>query len=352
MENNKSRDISLDILRIIACLMVIFCHTAMEGLYNYSPRSYTWTFLNFYDTIGRPCVPLFIMISGSLFLRKKRIDVRQLWLKNILHLFLVYVVWVIFYAVMNNGLHKSITDPLLLWNEITGPEPQFHLWYLRMLLNLYAIAPLLWLLVRAMDRKMFRYFFLLFFFFGITRFTLSYLPFLPKWILEQINLFIEMDLVGFAGYFILGYYLTEYGMYEKSSSRICGCIYVVTLFLAAGLNQWIAAAQNWPTEALYGHFSLPVAIEAVSLFLFVRYKYSEVSFTSNAGRWIIRISESTLFVYLIHEFILKRLGIHFNYYATNYNVMFSIPLTALFIFVIGSLTGMLLKKIPVLNKVV
>ena len=350
MGKNNTRDLSMDIMRIIACVMVVGIHTAMEGWYNISPRSYTWTVLNFYDTVFRPAVPLFVMISGSLFLRKEQIDIKHIWLKNILRLFIIYVFWVVFYAVMNNGIHKSLADLSLVWKEITGPTPQYHLWYLRMLMNLYAISPLLWFLVRTMDRKMFRYYFGLFFVFGILRATLSDLPFLPKWILEQMNLFIDMDLVRYAGYFILGYFISvnEFGM-DISFGKIL-TVYVITVFMAAGLNQWIAVAGDWPTQALYGNFSLPVALEAVCIFMLVRKKYSGASLQSDKERWILNISESTLFVYLIHPFLIQRLQIHLHFYTTNYNVLFSVPLTVLFVFSLASIAGMLLEKVPFLNR--
>ena len=38
----KSRDLSLDLLRIMACLMVVLVHTSVEGWYNVSPRTYNW----------------------------------------------------------------------------------------------------------------------------------------------------------------------------------------------------------------------------------------------------------------------------------------------------------------------
>ena len=351
MDNKRTRDLSLDIMRIIACVMVVGIHTAMEGWYNISPRSYTWTVLNFYDTLFRPAVPLFVMISGSLFLRKQQIDIKRLWTNNILHLLILYVFWVVFYAVMNNGIHKTLADPSLIWKEITGPTPQYHLWYLRMLMNLYAVAPLLWLLVRAMDRKLFRYYFVLFFVFGILRATLSDLPFLPKWILEQMNLFIDMDLVRYAGYFILGYYLSVYDPGRKFSSGKCTAVYVITLLLAAGLNQWISAAGNWPTQALYGNFSLPVAIETACIFLLVRRKYADISCSPEKAHRIISISGSTLFVYLIHPFLIQRLQIHFHFYTTNYNVLFSVPLTVILVFAASSAVGMLMEKIPVVNRV-
>ena len=345
----KTRDYSLDILRILACVMVVGIHTTMEGWYNISPRSYNWIVLNFYDTLVRPAVPLFFMISGALFLSKDSIDIKKLWTKNILHLFIIYVIWVVFYAVMNNGIHKVLADPSIIWNEVTGPNPQYHLWYLRELMNCYAVAPLLWHLVRALDRKGIRYFLTLFLVFGILRMTVADLPFLPKWILEQINLFINMDFVGYVGYFLLGYFL--YTGFIKLSRGKLWIVYVVTTLAAAGLNQLMANAADWPTQALYGNFTLPVMIEACCLFLLVRSYYAEKSFEGGKAAFIKRLSGATLFVYLIHPCVLTRLQIHFHLYTTNYNVLFSVPIFTLGVFIVSAAVGMLLERVPVLRRI-
>ncbi len=326
--------------------MVVGIHTAIEGWYNISPRSYNWTVLNFYDTLFRPAVPLFMMISGSLFLRKKQIDLKRLWLKNILHLFVVYIVWVVFYAVMNNGIHKVLSDPMIAWNEITGPTPQYHLWFLRTLICMYAIVPLLCLLVNAFDRKILRYYLILFFVFGILRHTVIDLPFVPKWMVEQINLFVDMDFVGYSGYFILGWLLSDPKVSSRFEGRKLLFVYLITVFMAAALNQWMAVADDWPTQALYGNFSLPVAIETICIFLLIRQRFTAISARFAGKQILFRIAESTMFVYLIHPFVIRRLQIYLNLYTTNYNVLFSVPLMMLLVFAVSSIFGMLLKKIP------
>ena len=346
------RDLSADLLRLLACLMVVGIHTSMEGWYSISPRSYTWAVLNFYDTLCRPAVPLFVMISGSLFLRKEKLDIRRLWTRNIPRLLAVYILWAVFYAVMNNGIHKSMEDPSLIWNEISGPNPQYHLWYLRMIINIYAIAPILRMLVRKLDGKYFRYFFTLFFFFGILRSTVYELPFLPQWIHEQINLFVEMDLVRYSAYFILGYYLSDPERDFRVSGKKVFAVYLLTLVLAAGLTQWISAADNWPTQALYGNFALPVAVEAVCLFILIRQKASKMSVSGKAEKILAAVSGSTLFVYLIHPFVIRRMQIYFHLYTTDYNVLFSVPLAVLLVFILSSACGIVLKKIPLLNRLI
>ena len=264
-------------------------------------------------------------------------------------MFAIYLVWAVFYAVMNNGIHKTLEDPSIIWEVVSGPNPQYHLWYLRMILNVYAIAPLLWFLVRTLDRTHVRYFLILFGVFVVLRSTLADLPFLPQWIREQLGLFIDTDYLRYAGYFMLGYYLSEADAAKRLSSKTLLLTYAATLLLAAGLNQLIAVIDDWPTQALYGNFSLPVAVEAVCLFLLIRRRYADFSFSPKTVSFLARLSASTLFVYLIHPFILQRLQIHLHLYTTNYNVLFSVPLMVLFVFAIGSLSGMLLKRIPLVR---
>lgn len=348
---DTERDWSLDFLRILACLMVVGIHTSILGWYDNSPRSYTWTVLNFYDTLCRPAVPLFVMISGSLFLRRKETDFRKLWLKNILNLFVMYYVWVVFYAVMNTGIKKSLENPALVWETVSGSNPQFHLWYLRTIIYLYALSPLLSVLVRALDKKKIRYFFILFLAFELLRSTVYELPFIPEWLHDQINLFGEMHLMQYTGYFLLGYFLSQPEWIHRISSKVLLAVYTGTMILAAGLNQWISIAQNWPAQALYGNFSLPVTIESVCLFLFFRQKFEKTVLSPNAAKWLVRVSSATLFVYLSHMFVIQRLQMYLHLYTTNYNVLFSVPLMALLVFILCEILGIVLERIPVINRI-
>ncbi|MBQ4514707.1 MAG: acyltransferase family protein [Anaerolineaceae bacterium] len=348
---NKQRDWSLDFLRILSSLLVIMIHTAMYGWYDTSPRTYTWTVLNFYDTLARPAVPIFFMISGSLLLRKDKIDIKKLWLKNIAHLGVIYFVWVVFYAVTNIGVKKALADPRLIWDTVFGPNPQYHLWFLRTLICLYAIAPLLQVLVRSMDGKLFRYFFAIFFVFGLLRKTVLEMPFTPAWLHNQIVLFEDMELVEFSAYFMLGYFLSQPDAAQRFPKRTLWVVYVVTLLLAAGLNQLIAVIDNWPTQAFYGNFSIPVAVEASCLFLLFRKYFSEVFFSPRTAQLIVRISKSTLFVYLVHVFVIQRLQMYLHFYTTDYNVLFSVPLMVILVFVLSVLVGIILERIPILNRI-
>lgn len=57
-ENFNSRQYYLDILRIIACFMVIMIHIISMDFNNYLPATNEWKVMNSYDSIIRYSVPL------------------------------------------------------------------------------------------------------------------------------------------------------------------------------------------------------------------------------------------------------------------------------------------------------
>lgn len=351
-ENNHiERDLSLDILRILACLMVVGIHTVVEGWYATSPRTFTWGVLNFYDTLFRPAVPLFFMISGSLMLRKKRIDPKRLWTRNILRLLVIYYVWVLFYALTNDGVHKALKNPMETLKNVLGPNPQFHLWYLRKLIFIYAVSPLLWSLSRAMNNKMLRYYMILFFIFGVCMNTIYEMPFTPVWLHDQLSLFGGMDLMEYTAYFMFGYLLSSQDIMDRFSRKKLLLVYLLTTVLAAAVNHMVSWHDNWPTQMLYGNFALPVAVETFCLFLLARKTFQRKNISAKAVSRITLVSGSTLFVYLIHPFVIRRLQIYFGLYIMKYNVLFSVPLMLLLVFTVSSVCGMLLERIPGLNRI-
>lgn len=68
------RVIYIDLLRIVACLMVIFNHTNERGFYRYvsdTPGSF-WSIWNLIFSIAcKSAVPIFFMISGAMLLDKE-----------------------------------------------------------------------------------------------------------------------------------------------------------------------------------------------------------------------------------------------------------------------------------------
>lgn len=71
METVKSRETFLDLLRIIACFLVIVNHTNSVIFLGSSPDSLDWYVSLTYFFISKIAVPIFFMISGYLLLKKE-----------------------------------------------------------------------------------------------------------------------------------------------------------------------------------------------------------------------------------------------------------------------------------------
>lgn len=66
-ERKKERVIYLDIIRIFSCFCVIVLHVSSSYWQDTSIQSISWHIFNFYDSMTRWTVPVFVMISGALF---------------------------------------------------------------------------------------------------------------------------------------------------------------------------------------------------------------------------------------------------------------------------------------------
>ena len=88
---SKKRFLPFDMLRIIATLSVIALHSAANYWYTLPVNTSGWFYSNLFIALNRFCVPIFVMISGALFLSPSReVKPERLLKHNVLHLLCVY----------------------------------------------------------------------------------------------------------------------------------------------------------------------------------------------------------------------------------------------------------------------
>lgn len=79
------RKIYCDYLRLVATFSVVVLHVSAWNWYSTDVNSLEWQSFNFYDSVVRWAVPIFVMISGSLFLSRE-IPVKKIYSKYILRM--------------------------------------------------------------------------------------------------------------------------------------------------------------------------------------------------------------------------------------------------------------------------
>ncbi len=338
----SKRVVSLELLRILACLAVITIHVSALKQESSEIQSFAWQTLNVYNALSRFSVPVFVMISGMFMLDpKKELPMNRLYIKYVLRMLAVWVAWEIFYALVHfRNMEYALgagTVPLFIKTALEG---HFHLWYLPMLIGLYMSTPFLRAITEKCDRRLIEYFLLLFFIFTVLRsmLPLFYRPEDPEF--NELYYYficfwdkIPLAVTGrYLGYYMLGYYLSKYPL----SPKIRRTLYV---FAAAGAFWTVALSLDYALRFAqprgnYDFFFVPVLLTSAGIFVFFLEFVSKLDFGAAASGIIRTMSSCTLGIYLLHAFIIERIN-KLGLTTSSFSPAFSVPLIAISGFIVS-----------------
>ncbi len=340
----KKREYNLDALRILACFMVVVLHTSAQ---NWNVVSFTapqWQAFNLYNSAVRSAVPLFFMLSGKLFLSKASFSLKDFFLKNALKLALIYVLWSVLYAVDELGVSfflKAFEFRTFATAVITS---KYHLWYLPELLSVYLMFPVLFALKQVQNGKPLVYIAILIFLCTILRGSLLVL-------VDNAALFSWLGRVSFGmgyacGYFVLGHLLDQYrDRFKKIPSPVLGLAFALLVLITALLTHLKSLKTGIPCQDFYSYTFLTNYLEAMVLFLlFLRLPVHPQS-AGSAAR-LTGLSRYTLFVYLIHPFLLEHLKGRFGLDTLSFSPWLSVPLIAAMVFFLSVGAAWIIDRIP------
>lgn len=191
----KKRDLSLDIIRILACCMVVFMHSPIPSTNAPGP------FLTALSYITAPCIGLFFMVSGALLLPVK-IDYFSFLKQRLSKIILPTLAWTAIYLTLK--IYYSESEINVMQSILSIPfTAQGHgvLWFMYTLTGLYLIAPILSAWLEKASTNEIQFILMLW------CITLCY-PIIENYLsIETGTTGILYYFTGYAGYFILGYYL-------------------------------------------------------------------------------------------------------------------------------------------------
>lgn len=338
----KERIVYLDILRWICGFLVIVLHVSSQNWSSVDVNSFTWDVFNFYDSLTRFTVPVFVMISGSLFLNNSmNISIKNLYKKNILRLVLVYIGWSFIYAVYLhigswNGMRSFVVD------VING---YYHMWFIPMMIGLYILVPVLRKITA--DKRVMQYFIVITVFFGFFVPAALKLPILSQfnYFYENMNLYFQL---GYVSYFVLGSFLLEkdFGRFTKFI-EIGGALGIIlTDVISKFLSMRAGSAVGY-----YGNDTVPVLLSSIAVFVGARYICGKVVIEDKWKRRIHLCAAYSMGVYFVHPLwvsILKNAGV--NTFICS--PILSVPLISTIVYILSLISIWGLRKIPVLRRLV
>lgn len=345
-----NRSIYIDTLRAVACIAVIVVHiSGGNEWYSQKTPTFDWIIMNIYDSLVRWCVPIFLMISGALFLNpeKKNISLQKLYTHNILRIVTAFVFWSSIYALYN---YYTIQNPTITTSLIVPfLSGHFHMWFLWLIAGLYMLVPILRLITQ--NKEIMKYFLLISlvfsfaipFFFKITDICipmLQPLTRLGKGYCENLHLHM---LSGYTFYFVLGYYLHTTSLSRKTENFLIALGIGASICIAT-FSYYLFYTTSIPHGDFYEYNTLLVLLEATAVFIVV--KRRTIKENSMPSIIISQISKRSFGIYLIHMLVIEALGIT----ATSINPIFGIPLFSILVLAISYGVISILARIPIINK--
>jgi surface polysaccharide O-acyltransferase-like enzyme len=336
----QTRSAWADVCRSFAIYGVVLIHSCGAFFYQYGKLTdIEWLSANFLDSLVRCSVPLFVMLSGAMLLKKNApIHTFPELLKRIIKVLMPLVFWSAAYLLL---LSKQSGNPIA-WASVLTQPAMYHLWFVYMIIGLYIILPMLQAIFNIL----------------ISRRDLQ-LYFLALWIIitsiptyypiPLLNLLQQNYLFGYGGYFLIGGVIASLPR-DRLSSFLWGCIFfggIMTTFL---LTWFLSRQTGIATETAYIYFAPNVFLASVSAFvLFTRVAVS--TFYSNIYRWL---GDRSFIIFFVHVIVLEQV----RYSGIILKAAESIPTFFLIIF-ISSITFLLsllvaaaLRLIPGAHRVV
>lgn len=367
-KNSQEHIIWIDVLRFIAIFMVICCHCADP--FNVSEAARTNPDFNFWGSIFgsmlRPCVPLFVMITGLLLLPVRQ-ESGVFYKKRIPRVLFPFLIWSVIYnlfpwfvqllgaapstvttffayaanpsADFSSALHDIVMIPFNFSVYTT------HMWYVYLLIGLYLYLPIFsaWVEKASEHAKLT--------FLGIWGITL-FLPYAHEYL--SANLFGSCawnaygtfyTFAGFNGYLLLGHYLAKGNRFSLLQILLVAIPmfaigYAIT-FLGFREMTSNPNATEPEVEMFFTYCSINVVLMTLSVFLVVQKIRVNSPILCKA---LANLTKCGFGIYMVHYIFI---GACYTLSETlGVPVSMRIPVSAIFVFILSWILIWLIYRLP------
>lgn len=302
--SKKERSLFLDVARTIA-IVSISCNHAFNrsigcGVFPDLLDVFNIA-LNLFTRIG---VPIFLMISGALLLKRdyhKTEELKKFYHHNYLSLFITTEIW---YFIMYFGKSLSAgsairVDTLIKTMLFIDPYTMGSMWYMPMILCLYLLIPIFGCAIKSIP---FRYFAIPM---GITMGSIYVIP--------VVNAVAKI--VGYSGtmsmalnegylfsfyfvYVLMGYYISN-GILKRIPSKLLGVLLMAAVMGAALFTKWL---NTMSVHYEMNYYNIGVPIASILAFEAIRRIKIQNIHIRNAAAYMSKISFA---IYLVHICIME-----------------------------------------------
>lgn len=282
-----------DVLRIVAIFLVLVIHSSSLNQSIHDQNFFSLVIFIF----AKISVPLFVMLSGALLLRKQE-TVEVFLAKRLKKVLVPWLGWTVLYTVWRLMANGTVLPSALLAAFVST---LLSFWFLPMIVGLYVLTPLLRKLVAAATESELVFTVILWFV------VMSLLPYLnPS---DAFPLFTDNSLIRqvweYLGYFILGavmarHSLTAIGRWTAGVVLLSSVLVTTLLTYSASfplVSQGGGIAEHW-----FDYLAPGVVVATVCTFSLLKtwVESSQHRFSNARKKVIESVSRASLNIYFVH----------------------------------------------------
>lgn len=327
--NNQQHIVWLDVVRFIAMFTVVCCHCTDP--FNFYPKPLPDNIADIklwgaiYGALLRPCVPLFVMITGALLL-PVRGDASVFYRKRIFRVLWPFLIWSVVYNLFPwiTGLFGLNPAIILDFFPYAGEEVtrqslavsldyiaqipfnfsivDVHMWYIYLLIGLYLYLPIFSAWVEKASERAKLWFLAVW---GVTLLLPYYNEFVAQylWGTCSWNAFgMLYYFAGFNGYLLLGHYLRNLDWSVGKTLAIGIPMFAVGYAVTFVGFRYITALPEYTDEMLelfFTYCSLNVVMMTIPVFMLAK----KANFRSETMRKALaNLTVCGFGIYMIHYF--------------------------------------------------
>lgn len=329
---HKTRNINLDLIKVLACIGVVLLHTTMIGFKDTG----SWNLLTYLYYLGTYSIPLFFMVNGYLLLGKKDITYSYILQKVKWILITVsswtFIVWLFKRDFAVNPVKKII-------GSMVQKGYFFQFWFFGALILIYLCLPIL---KKILNSKR------------------SYLYILSSLVtiglvFELANMVLQMPLQSYViqtfrlwtwfFYYLIGGLVAQFDkdFIKNGFKRWMKVVTILLLLISPVILFFLAKTIYHNLFAEYFYDILFVKILSIGIFLTI----FTLDLNEEKGKRIVFLSNQTMGVFIVHTYVMKVLE-----KLLGFSYLGSYLLFPIFTLCISFIVVSLLMKIPYFNRIV
>ena len=329
---HKTRNINLDLIKVLACIGVVLLHTTMIGFKDTG----SWNLLAYLYYLGTYSIPLFFMVNGYLLLGKRNITYSYI-LEKVKWILITVSSWTTIVWLLKRDF---AVNPV---KKIIGSMVQkgyfFQFWFFGALILIYLCLPVLKKFLNS--KRSYLYILSLLISIGL--------------IFELTNIIIQTPLQSYViqtfrlwtwfFYYILGGLIAQFDkeFIKNGFKRWMKIVAVLLLLITPVILYFLAKTIYHNLFAEYFYDILFVKIVSLGVFLTIL----TLSLKESKYKWIVSLSNQTMGVFIVHTYVMKVLEKLLGFSYTGAYLLFPI-----FTLCISFIVISLLMKVPYFNRIV